>query len=315
MNINRLGCLTLLIFIFTFSVNAQQMSGVSNYLNSGIYLNPSVAGSDEKVSMMAMIRNELNQFAGNPSLQIISIHGTVLHKSAGIGLLISNDKSGMLKNTGVTGCYTYRIRLGKGFFSSGISGGIRQLSFSSSLHPEDLEDPYLPVSSTSLYYPDLNIGFLYKSTKTTLSASSLHLINPSDMVQSIKLLPHYFFYAAYSINPENYFVLQPASLIKIVSKAVIQADFSIYVKSPEASVGLSYRTNQSVALQLMLQLNNLIAGLTPDLSFGYAYDYSFHPYLTGSSGNNEIFLRYRFEILKSTKKILREPKNISPKFY
>lgn len=98
-------------------VNAQQQAMFSQYMFNTLAINPAYAGSQESISLTALMREQWVGLEGAPSTQTFSAHSPFKEKRIGVGLIFLHDKIGVTHQSGVYASYAYKIPLRKGQLS------------------------------------------------------------------------------------------------------------------------------------------------------------------------------------------------------
>jgi type IX secretion system PorP/SprF family membrane protein len=303
------------LFGISWKLYSQQNPAFSNYMSSIANYNPAYAGSTGNISANFLYRNQWNALAGAPSTQAVAVHAPIVHQSIGIGGLLMGDQAGPLKTLTASAMYAYRINFKKGILSFGLQGGIKQYKLSTGLlDPKDKGDGSLPVSDANFILPDAGAGIFYQSESWQLSVSAMQLISKRIANPQMVLSPYFYVITSYILNRKGYIHLVPAIFLKTSARQEFQGDFSLYGRSPEATLGLSFRTNHIISFQIALHLNKLLPALQENITFGYAYDH-FTSSSSLGNGANEFFLQYNFKINQSIKRVEKQPKSHAPKFF
>ncbi|WP_448519228.1 PorP/SprF family type IX secretion system membrane protein, partial [Rhodoflexus sp.] len=104
---------------------------------------------------------------------------------------------------------------------------------------------------------------------------------------------HAFFTSGYVFDLNKGLKLKPSFLLKYVDGAPLELDLNANLWLYDMfAVGLSYRSFDSIDALFEFQV-------TPQLSVGYAYDYTLTPLGKYTSGTHEIMIRYEFGFGKS----------------
>ncbi|MFM8912596.1 MAG: PorP/SprF family type IX secretion system membrane protein [Flammeovirgaceae bacterium] len=107
---------------------AQQQPHFSQYMFSGLVINPAYAGADEVLSATFINRHQWLGIEGAPTTQTLALHALTKRKKVGLGLLISHDRIGVHKNTTAQLSYAYHVRLSSNHtLSFGLQAGLVQL--------------------------------------------------------------------------------------------------------------------------------------------------------------------------------------------
>jgi type IX secretion system PorP/SprF family membrane protein len=160
-----------LIIILSFSSSllvAQQSEQFSTYMVDPYTSNPAYAGLDGSLIVTAGIRQQWNDFAGQPSSQLIQAHlpWYKARGAAGIQMISEQIGNGQLLHAALS--YNYVGQYGELLYSGGISGGVSSRRFNGSAWraPEGIYeggvinhgDPELANESTYGFSPFINIG-------------------------------------------------------------------------------------------------------------------------------------------------------------
>src|SRR6185312_14602388 len=113
---------------------------------------------------------------------------------------------------------------------------------------------------------------------------------------------------------KGYINFLPAMFLKYAAGNQLQGELSLYAKSPEVTLGISYKTLHVLSFQIAFHLNKLLPALQEDITFGYAYDHYTSTTAFGNGGN-EFFLQYNFKLNPTVKKVSKQPKSHAPKFF
>ena len=114
-----------LVFAVVESGFAQQKPVVSQYMFSGLLLNPAYAGRHEYTSFTAMYRDQWVNMPGAPKLTTFTGQTGYKGRKVGTGFLVSEDKIGVHSNLATYVSYSYAIEFPNGGkFSMGLQGGV-----------------------------------------------------------------------------------------------------------------------------------------------------------------------------------------------
>ncbi len=306
--------ITIGLFI-TMQAFGQQDPMYSQYMFNMLAVNPAYAGSREVLSATALYRRQWVGIAGAPSTFTFSADMPVKNKKIGLGINVTDDRLGIMHNTSINISYAYRIRINdKGILSAGLQGVINQYKADySSVDPTQNSsysaDPAFS-SNVSRFFPNVGFGLWYSTDKFYAGASIPKLIKNSlsDFDMSMDLSSykdrqsrHYFITAGYVFELNHALKLKPSALLKVVHGSPVELDINANLWFHDrVAVGLSYRTGDSMDVLLEFQA-------TPQLRFGYAYDYSLTRLQNFNSGSHEIMVRYEFGFDKG--------KILSPRYF
>ena len=296
-------------------VLAQQDPQYTQYMFNSLALNPAYAGSGEVTSFTFLGRKQWVGIDGGPTTGTLSFDAPFRSNTMGIGVNLTVDKIAVERNITLNASYAYRIQLSeKGKLALGLQGGFTQFSGdykSVKTSPDgSVADPAF-LENTSKLAPNVGAGIWYNDTRFYAGISAPRLINwqlatdaaigangVSFATERARQFRHYFLTAGYVFDLKGGDLkLKPSILVKAVQAAPVAIDINANLWFYEKfGVGLSYRTASLLntgrvgdSIDLLLE-----AILSPNLRFGYAYDYSLTELQKFNSGSHEIMLRYEF---------------------
>lgn len=276
--------------------HAQQELMVSQYMFNGLLLNPAYAGSHPYFSTSLLHRSQWVKFDNAPRTQVFSLDGQVANEKLGIGLLVTNDQHGIIRqlNVGLNGAY--RMQLGNGNLALGLKVGFG--SYSADLAAVTIWDEddaaYSFNNLNGEFVTQFGFGVYYHTDKwyAGLSVPTFESLDDNILLEQ-SVLEKYFtrhFYAngGYVFEPSSSLSIKPSVLIKYEAAAPVEVDINCnFLLYQRLWLGAGYRTGD--ALIGMLEYN-----ITPQLRAGYAYDYTLTEIATYSSGSHEIMLGFDF---------------------
>jgi type IX secretion system PorP/SprF family membrane protein len=263
-------------------------------------INPAFAGADEALSLTLVYRNQWTGLDGSPSTQTLSGHSLFKRNNFGLGASIVNDKVGIHQNLSINTSYAYHLQIRKDtYISMGLQVGFyhNQSDFGSlNGHVQNPNDPSISQFKQTSTFPEVGTGFSYRDPKLHLGISALNLIpNNVKVTDSLSVdlnEQHYFLYGRYRIPIGRGIKLQPGLLVKYLPGLPLSYDFHLSAIFNEVLLtGLSYRSFESIDLVLQ-------AKLTPQLKFGYNYDYPIGKVGLLSHSSHELMLNYIFKYSK-----------------
>lgn len=287
-----LPSLLLLIVLTSPTVFAQQKPQFTQYMFNGLVINPAFAGSDDAPSITFLNRNQWTSIEGAPVTQTLSGHTLFGSSRVGAGLTIINDKIGVHKNQNIQGSVSYRLNISpETYLSMGLQGGvsIRKSTYSSISGP--VADP--SAQDISHVSPTLGMGFFLRGKKFDLGISAPEIlsekISANDSTTITWDRAQYFLYGKYSIALRHNLALEPSLLVKYKKDLPVSYDVNMSLVIKKAlTAGISYRHKESIGFLIK-------AKLTPQLQFGYAYDYAIGEVAMASNGSHEVMVNYLFK--------------------
>lgn len=290
--------LTLLTGI-TSSIYAQQKPQFTQYMFNSLVLNPAYAGAENALSATLFNRNQWTNVEGAPQTQTLSVHTRINEKRVGLGITATNDKIGVHKNLYAAGNFAYHLPVSeKSTLSFGMLAGIKNSkSDYNSVNAGNRTDPKIAGAYQSQTFVDAGAGIFFHSPDFQLSLSSPHLLKHdmiiSDTLTTSPETAQYLLFSRYTFTLSTFIQIQPGFLIKYLRGIPVSYDLNANVIFGKAiTTGLSYRKTESVAFLLRAQL-------TPQLQFGYGFDYPVSYNATLSNGSHEFMVNYVFHFMKS----------------
>jgi type IX secretion system PorP/SprF family membrane protein len=292
--------LTILLFISSLSVSAQQDILVSQYMFNPLLLNPAYSGSKEYMMATLLYRKQWVDFKGAPETQVASLHGPLGLTNFGWGALLSHDKIGVTDRTDAYVNAAYHLRVGEKLkLSLGLRAGGGFYSYQNSdLKYWEAGDPAFQGDRVSKFLPNVGWGaYLYGekfyaglSVPTIISydPEKVLSINPGSGEVTPRQVRHYFGTVGTVIELSTDVVMKPSVLVKYVQNAPVEADINLnFLLANTLWIGGSYRTGDSFVALIELQLSR-------KLRLGYSYDFTFSDIKDYSAGSHELMLGYDF---------------------
>lgn len=282
--------------MFPGILSAQQDPMVSQYMFNGLFLNPAYAGSHPWYNVTALYRKQWVNFDGAPETQLVSVDGPLKNRNVGVGLIVSNDKIGVSRQTDFYLNYAYHLNLGPARLSMGLrAGGAYYRARLSQLTVWDEGDQVMQQDIQGEFLPNFGAGLYLYSNKMFAGFSAPHLVNYEprttfyvDRTNSPQLRRHYYVTAGYVFDQNKDIIFRPSFLVKYVNNAPVNVDLNMNVLFSQLIwLGVSYRTNDAVIGILEVQASR-------KLRIGYAYDYPLNRLRRYTSGSHEIMVAFDF---------------------
>jgi type IX secretion system PorP/SprF family membrane protein len=298
---------------------AQQDPQYSQYMFNQLVINPAYAGSKEALSAVADLRQQWIAMPGAPQTGTISMHGPLPFKSLGVGGHMVYEKIGPATWTAAYADLGYRIKIGKGKLSLGLSAGAVNYNFrTTEMQYKNSGEVFLnnyPGAKTTydvgsgLYY--YNRSFFFGASATHLSASTLYSASSTYTTTAgvsstskvfFNLQPHLFIYTGKAFEVNENFVVNPSIMVKTIlsnaSSPSIDVNCNFLLKKV-LWVGASYRIGYGVAALMQYYVS-------PSFKIGYCYDMGLNKIGTQGQSTHEIVLSYDFRVFKT--------KTLSPRY-
>ena len=271
----------------------QQKPVLSQYMFSGLVLNPAYAGRHEYTSFTAMYRDQWVNIPGAPKLTTFTGQTGFKDRRIGAGFMISEDKIGVHNNLSVYGSYSYFIKFRNGAkFSMGLQGGIDILrSDWTKLNIMDQDDPVFNGSEIN-YFPNFGTGVFYFTDNFYMGFSIPYILTSKktkteDIFRDVRHSRNYYLTGGKVFDVGMKLKIKPSFLLRIEDNMPLAIDLNANLYYDEIiDIGFSYRQGDAVIGILGLQLNKF-------LKFSYAYDYITSKLTTYTKGSHELMLQYR----------------------
>ena len=121
---NRQHFLIWVFLLFCPMVYGQDQTNFTQFYLNPYLLNPSYVGIDGRAALSVTYRKQWATIKDGPVISNVTFHAPLSHRVS-LGLSVTNDKKGLLDNTGLMLSFGYNLHLSnESFFRFGISGGI-----------------------------------------------------------------------------------------------------------------------------------------------------------------------------------------------
>ena len=289
----------LIIIALVSNIKAQQQTLQSFYMFDNIYINPAIAGTTDKFNVNLTVRTQWVGIDNFPKTQILSSNKSIgANKEMGVGAILYNDMVGFERRTGISGVYSYKIKIGEKYK---LSFGILMSAFQYSVNEGeynivDENDPSFTTNRESIFIPDANAGVYFYSKKYYVGYSATQLFKNSIKIDEastdVKMVRHHYLLVGYNFNFGDNIKLEASTITRFFEVFNTQTEFTARIIYKNTYwFGLSSRGLNSVVV---------MAGFNyKKYSFGYAYDFMFSSLPNANSNSHEIFLR--IDLTKNTR--------------
>ena len=301
----------------SFDAKAQQDALFSQYMFNTLAINPAYAGSRDVLSATAMYRDQWGGLDGAPKTGSFTMDMPFSKERVGLGIQLFNDRIGVENRTGGYLSFAYRIKLSpKTTLALGAQGGVYNLlNTLSDVKNVGVVDPnFLAAANVNKILPNVGAGIYISNDRSYLGLSAPNLIEHKiSGVGLARLYRHYFAQMGFVVPMGSSLKLKPSMQFRYVAGAPLSVDgnMNLWIKD-KVGLGISGRLSQLTSLAGNTggvgKVGDMILGmlevqLTPQLRFGYAYDFTMNalnnPTKTGKSRllglpTHEGMLRYEF---------------------
>jgi len=283
------------LFLFlSGTVTAQYDLSVSQYMYNRYAVNKAFGGSREALSLYGSFRKKWAGINGSPVGQYFSGHTPLKNDKIALGLDIFNQKYAVSQHTGFSFSYTYRIETSENtWLGFALSGGGNFMSANWS-DVSLIDDGDMAFSSNeSSFTPIAGFGISFYSDKffAGVSIPSFFVMNEYDEsgINFDMSRINYIATAGYAFTPGEKVMLQPSFLAQydgLMSEVYVDINITA-VFNKLLWAGISYRTSNDIIALLGYQI-------TPQLRFGYSFDYSLEKIGAYNAGTHEVSIQYDF---------------------
>jgi type IX secretion system PorP/SprF family membrane protein len=288
---------TFLLLLVSVTLMGQLSPVTSQYVLNPLTLNPAAAGNRGALNIAAFYRRQWVGIAGSPETMSIAADAPLLDSKLGVGIIITNDKIGVTKETQFHTTYAYKIKMSNGNLSLGLGAGLITTNTAwSDLVVLDPGDEYFLINSRVFVVPDFSFGiyYSYKNYFAGLSVPKLlgYKFDFNKNKYSLKFAPDQYYYQlntgyVYTLSPK--LKLFPSTLISYSPGEMLLYDINAHFNYSERFwFGVSYRSNRSLATLIQFGLNS-------QFKVAYTYDFDFGKLGRYSNGSHEVMLRYEFK--------------------
>jgi type IX secretion system PorP/SprF family membrane protein len=288
---------TILWLLYPLSLSGQITPVTNQYVLNPLTINPAYAGNRGALNIAAFYRKQWVGVTGSPLTMALAVDAPLLNSKLGVGLIITNDKIGVTKETQFRTSYAYKIEMGKGILSFGLGAGLITTNTAwSELVALDPGDEIYLANSKVFVVPDFSFGVYYTFDNYFAGFSIPKLLgykfdyDRNKYSLTFNLWDYYYMVnTGYVFNLSEKVKLFPSTLITISPGQNLLYDINAHVNLYNRLwTGLSYQSNRSVSALLQFSIND-------QLKVAYTYDFDFGKLGRYSNGSHEIMIRYEFK--------------------
>jgi type IX secretion system PorP/SprF family membrane protein len=285
---------------------SQQERQLSHYMYDLISVNPASAGSTEKISAHAIMRQQWVGIDGAPEELVLNLDAPfrLFKADHGVGVSIWSDKEGFNKDINLSLSYAYQFHVGNGKLGLGLSGSFMNRKLDggkwnipdSPLH--DQGDDAIPKGTQNEFIFDVGAGLFYRTEELYVGISSTHLMQDEFVYESEgtaaqakeKMVRHYYMTAGYNLQLSNpAFELLPSVMLQSDAKTTKIDLNTTVLYNKKFWFGVTYRVGAAVVGMIGIEILN-------GLKVGYSYDFDTTALSSFSNGSHEVMLGYSFNL-------------------
>ena len=265
---------------------------VSNYHLTWTTINPAFSGFRDAISVSSLYRSALYGELGPQDMQL-NMHTPLGNSKVAVGGIVSYNTTPYQNMVSVMTTYAYRLYLGSGRLSFGLSAGAYGVNSDMSGIPlRDLNDPAFPTEVYQRWFPNFGTGVLYYTDEFFVGLSVPELLSIPRENESIGTVNfeeyRVILTGAYLFDISRAFRLKPSVMVDYnQAYTSFKASMNVGLMDSRVFIGGAYDyPNFAIAL-LNFQVN-------PQWLVGYAYTFNTGPVSKALGGSHEIVLRWEF---------------------
>ncbi|MEN8228497.1 MAG: PorP/SprF family type IX secretion system membrane protein [Bacteroidota bacterium] len=285
--------LTYILLLMTLAGLSQNtlIPSVSNYHLTWTTINPAFTGFRDAFSVSSLYRSALYGDLGPQDMQL-NVHTPVGNSKVALGGIVAYNTTPPYQNLmSVMSTYAYRIYMGSGRLSFGLSAGVYGVNSNMSGIPlRDDPDPAFPSGSYQRWFPNFGTGILYYTDKLFVGLSVPELLSiprESESIGTVNFDQYRFILtSAYLFDISRDFKLKPSVMIDYnQAYTSFKASMNVGLMDSRVFIGGAYDyPNFAIAL-LNFKVN-------PQWLVGYAYTFNTGPVSKALGGSHEVVLRW-----------------------
>ncbi len=293
---------SILLLSTTTGLQAQQDEQYTQFMYNKLRYNPAYAGSDEKVTLGILGRNQWVGIAGAPNSQVISFDMPIAGNRAAAGLNLMRNSIGMTNKITSDFSYAYRIPWLNGYIALGASASIRHISTDFSLAtPVQSDDDAIPGNLQSKVVPNFGVGLYYHYDNFYVGLSAPRLLDTNidlsnDGGTISREVQHYYLMGGVILGPDEGVKFFPQALLKYTPDGPFDADLTLnFIFLEKLIVGGGYRVGGSRHLSVGESATIMISATASEsLLLGLSYDITLSELKGQNDGSIEGTLRFTF---------------------
>jgi len=270
----------------------------NHYMFNPSYYNPAWIGVEEEAFVAAHHRTQWAGYdatfdpGGAPTTQLVSLVVPVEGKISGIGMSVSNDRTGPLTSLqarlAISATKSFRF----GQLSVGLMPALNMASVNANYFRfTDQGDDLIPTESDSQFQPNIHAGIFYESRRDYfIGVSAENILRPGfsfGTEAGNELETNYLWMAGKPMGLSRDLILKPTILVRS-DLSSYSYEFSTIAEYQEKMWGgVAFRRSESISVLLgysFLEGNKLRAG--------YSFDYIIQDRDAKEPTSHEVFIRY-----------------------
>ncbi|WP_425389982.1 PorP/SprF family type IX secretion system membrane protein [Ekhidna sp.] len=287
----------LALLIAAHSGVAQNDYFFNHYMFNPSYYNAAWIGTDNQAFVAMHHRTQWAGYdasfdpQGAPSSQLLSFVVPMEGKLSGLGLSLSNDKTGPLNAVQARFAVSARKEFSFGHLAIGLSPALNIASLNANYRTVDQGDDAIPAGSESQFRPNLHASLFFQSKRDYfIGAGVENILEPSfdfGAKATNKTLMSYTLMGGTTIGVARELTFSPSVLLRSDLNAYTFDVSALLTYQEKMWGGLAFRRAESISVLLgysFLENNKLRAG--------YSFDYVVKDQDAKQPTSHEVFIRY-----------------------
>ncbi|KAA2241987.1 type IX secretion system membrane protein PorP/SprF [Chitinophaga agrisoli] len=269
--------------------SAQQDPIYTQYQQNMMVVNPAYSSVDEAAALTLVGRNQWVGVDGAPKTINFSFYTPFKSTNTSLGFSAMNEKITVQSRTSLNFHISQRIYFNETLrLALGLKLGMSQ--FRENNTDLTTTDPVF-ADNASYFKTDVGFGFMLFNDRfyVGLSSPTFQSFDVGNKVNKLVYKTHYYLQGGYLFDAGEETKIKPSVQLRRVDGASLGFDINMSMLIKEMVwVGLSYRSEKTVAGMVQVQLN-------PNLQLGYSYDTPLSSNLKGAqASSHELLVSYRF---------------------
>lgn len=286
----RLNLLLYTIMLFLPAAAFCQTNSLGSMYYHNQYIgNPAFAGLENGIELNGVYKKQLGNVEGAPTIQSITAAIGLENDKVGVGLIVYNDKAGLIQRTNAKATYAYHLPLNISncFLDFGLSLGVSNEAIDFTLVRASLSDQTLINFNDRKLYFDGDFGVVFRNRNLTLQAAipNLKRFFYNDQQQNMIDQSAYFAACSYKFTMSGVIAnLEPKisytrdkeieGVIDMGVKLALSDDklilSGVYHSTKSISIGLGTRLKKQFSVVLMYTSNmaRVQSHINSDLEIG-----------------------------------------------
>lgn len=294
-----------LLVLIALKTSGQQQNQYTQFTETKLYYNPAFAGIEDNFSAIGRHRNQWAGIDGSPQGQAILLNFPLLYNSLGFGLSFDRNSIGIQQKTGLTGMYSYKLKLSKASVSLGLQFSYRQ--FINDFTKEGLIaidgfelDPSIQKAKFNQNIFNIGIGAYLNADRYYLGISIPRSIRADlDSAQDnllSKEVRHLYAILGFNFAISQEWKIQPNFLVKLAEQSPFDLDIqNSFIYRDQVHLGFNIRAGGS-QFSLMESVAMLIGfQFTPSIFASMSYDFNTTDLRQYEEGSFEVLIKYNLK--------------------